>query len=98
METKIPGVDGDEEITVHNTYLNLKVRVSEIVNAVEILKRRTRANNISTAIELTFFASLPTDEMESVGLLITIIRCVKDGSVAPPFDIEKLYNSIALPP
>jgi hypothetical protein len=87
-----------KEITVRNAYLNLKVPIADIVNAVETLKRRTRANTITTAIELTFFASPPDDERERIGLLITIIRCIKDGSVAPPFDIDKLYDSIALPP
>ena len=87
-----------EEITVRNAYLNLRVPIADIVNAVETLKRRTRANTITSAIEFTFFAAIPDDERDRVGLLITIIRCIKDGSVAPPFDIDRLYDSIALPP
>ena len=79
-----------------NTYLNLKVRLSEIIKAVRIVKERTGAKNISTAIELVFFAGLPQDEMESVSLLVTLIRCIKDGSVAPPVDMEELYESIAV--
>ena len=91
-------MDPNEEIVVRNTYVNLKLRLSEIIEAIRIVKERTRANNISTAIELSFHIGFPREEMEKVSVLITLIRCIKDGCVAPPVDMDKLYASIALPP
>jgi len=100
MVERLLNMESCKEIIVRNTYLNLKIPMSEIITAMKILKERTRARSISTAIELMFFAQapLPGNEMESVSLLITLLRCIKDGSVVPPLDIEKLYATIALPP
>jgi hypothetical protein len=91
-------MDANREILVRNTYVNLRVRLSEIMEVVRIIKERTRAANISTAIELVFHAGLPRDEMERVSVLVTLVRCIKDGSVAPPVNMDELYESIAIPP
>lgn len=99
MADDISGIEEREEICIRNTYLNLRVPMSEILTAVRNLRQRTGAKALGTAIELTFFAAdLPADEMESISLLITLIRCIKDGSVTPPFDIEKLYAAVSMPP
>ena len=100
MDANIADMDGSEEIIIHNAYIYRRVPVSEVLGLIEMLKRRTRckASTITTAMELVRFAMLPEDEKEKVCLLNNIIRCLKDGSVTPPFDIEELYASIALPP
>jgi len=97
-EKNILEVNDGNEIVLRNTYLNLRIPMAEIITAMRILKRKTGAGSITTAIELMFFTALPEEEMESVSLLITLIRCIKDGSAAPPLDIDKLYATIALPP
>lgn len=87
-----------KEIVLDNPWLHTKHRMEDIRSAVEMIKQRTKANNLTTAIELAHFAELPDEEWRQVGLLVTIVRCLKDGGVKPPFDIDELYASIALPP
>jgi hypothetical protein len=83
---------------VHNAYLNLRLRVSDVVDTLRIVHRKTGARNITTGMDLIFFKDLHTDELESLSILVTLLRCIRDGTVAPAVDIEELYSIIARAP
>jgi len=88
-------LDQKREIVVDNGYVTLKVRVSDIVTALETVWRRTGIRALVSAMEMMHFYAGSQQEKEHLGLLITLFRCWKDGNVKPPIDMDRVYGEIA---
>ncbi len=84
----------DREIAVRNSYIILKLKVSRVVDVFRQIKSRTGGRNLETAIELMLFEEPSLKELEDVGMLTTLIRCMKDGNIEPPVDFFRLYKEI----
>ncbi len=87
-------LDENEEINIRNSYLSLRVKLSDVLSALSEIKRQTKAKTLNTAIEMMYFCSPSKEKLSSLGLIITIQRCSRDGNVIPMVSLAELYQAI----
>ena len=87
--------DENTEINIRNSYISLRVKLSEIISALKEIKKQTKARNLNSAIEMMYFCKPSKEGLAVLGLIITIQRCAKDGNVNPYLNLADLYQRIS---
>lgn len=87
-------IDENTEINIQNSYLSLRVKVADIISALKEIKKHTKTRNLSSAVEMMYFCAPSKDKLATLGLIITIQRCARDGNVNPMVSLSELYEKI----
>ncbi len=90
------GTERDDIITADNITATLKISRQELERAMKKLHTLTGADKLHQAFNLVWYKLEGTDRStaEQMGMITTLYRCAKDGSVRPPVDLDDYYREV----
>ncbi len=83
---------GDDIISADNITATLTITKQELTRAMKKLHELTNADKLHQAFNLVWYKKMDIATAEQMGMITTLYRCAKDGSVRPPVDLDDYYR------
>ncbi|MDA8338677.1 MAG: hypothetical protein M0Z70_05190 [Nitrospiraceae bacterium] len=83
---------GDDIISADNITATLTISRAELTRAMQKLHQLTGQDRLHNAFNLIWYKKMDIATAETMGMITTLYRCAKDGTVKPPVDLDEFYR------